>query len=66
MLILIVVHGLELVTQWEKEIRSFDPKANLTICDSKHNWNNLTFITSQFYGSKEKKESKSRFLRFSK
>lgn len=61
MLILIVVHGLELVTQWEKEIRTFDPKANLTICDSKHNWNNLTFITSQFYGSKEKREFKNRF-----
>ena len=54
-LVLIVVHGLELVTQWEKEIKAFDPKANLTICDSNHDWGNLAFITSQFYRDKEKK-----------
>jgi len=60
-LVLIVVHGLELVTQWEKEIKAFDPKANLTICDSNHDWGNLAFITSQFYRDKEKKEFENRF-----
>lgn len=35
-LVLIVVHGLELVTQWEKEIKYFDPNSDLTICDSKN------------------------------
>ena len=49
-LILIVVHGLELVNQWEKEIKFFDPNANLTICDSNHEWREkLGNIVSLFF-----------------
>ncbi len=49
-LILIILHGLELVNQWENEIRSFDPQANITICDSKHDWRKkLGIIVSQFF-----------------
>ena len=52
-LILIVVHGLELVNQWKKEILFFDPKANLTICDSDHSWREkLGLIISPFFKKK--------------
>jgi len=49
--ILIVVHGLELVTQWEKEIKNFDPNSDLTVCDSKHDgWKTkLGMILPNFY-----------------
>jgi superfamily II DNA or RNA helicase len=51
-LVVIIVHGLQLVTQWEKEISLFDPKANLTICDSEHVWREkLGLVVSQFFES---------------
>tara|TARA_Y100001936_G_scaffold153762_1_gene149977 strand:+ start:5360 stop:7498 length:2139 start_codon:yes stop_codon:yes gene_type:complete len=49
-LVLIVVHGLELVTQWEKEIKYFDPTAVPIVCDSKHDWRNkLGMVLPSFY-----------------
>jgi len=61
-LILIVVHGLVLVNQWEKEIRFFDPKANLTICDSDHAWREkLGLIISPFFKSAETPNFENRF-----
>jgi len=61
-LILIVVHGLELVNQWEKEIMFFDPKANLTICDSEHDWRGkLGMIVSPFFKNTEPSNFENRF-----
>lgn len=61
-LILIIVHGLELVNQWEKEIQFFDPKGNITICDSEHKWReNLGLIISPFFKNKEKVDFENRF-----
>lgn len=61
-LILIVVHGLVLVNQWEKEIRFFDPKANLTICDSDHAWREkLGLIISPFFKNAETPNFENRF-----
>jgi len=61
-LILIVVHGLELVNQWEKEIMFFDPKANLTICDSEHDWRGkLGMIISPFFKNTEPSNFENRF-----
>ena len=61
-LILIIVHGLELVNQWEKEIRNFDPKGNITICDSEHKWReNLGLIISPFFRNKSDVNFKNRF-----
>jgi len=61
-LILIVVHGLELVNQWEKEIMFFDPKANLTICDSEHDWRGkLGMIVSSFFKNTEPSNFENRF-----
>ena len=60
--ILIVVHGLELVTQWEKEIKFFDPSSNLTVCDSKHDgWKEeLGRILPSFYKNTLTTEFKTR------
>ena len=61
-LILIVVHGLELVTQWEKEIKFFDPKANLTICDGDHDWRGkLGQIIPPFFKNAEIPNFENRF-----
>jgi len=61
-LILIIVHGLELVNQWEKEINFFDPKANLTICDSEHAWREkLGWIISPFFKNAETPNFGNRF-----
>ena len=61
-LILIVVHGLELVNTWEKVIRFFDPKANLTICDGEHEWRKqLGFKLNPFFKGKEKPDFENRF-----
>ena len=41
-IVLIVVPGKVLITQWEKEIYQFDSKADLIVCDSDHtNWINI-------------------------
>lgn len=41
-IVVIVVPTRVLVTQWEKDIREFDPGADLVICDSDHpNWNSI-------------------------
>ena len=61
-LILIVVHGLELVNQWEKEIKLFDPNANLTVCDSDHKWREkLTNIVSLFFENADSTSLNNRF-----
>lgn len=62
MLILIVVHGLVLVNQWEEVIKSFDPRSNITICDSKHEWRKaLSLKLSPFFKGKEKSNFENRF-----
>ena len=41
-IVVIVVPTRVLVTQWEKEMREFDPDADLVICDSDHpDWNSI-------------------------
>ena len=63
-LILIVVHGLELVKQWEKEIRYFDPNADLTVCDGESThagWKTkLGMVLPSFYNNSQTKEFKKR------
>ncbi len=40
--ILIIVPGKPLITQWEKEIKEFDINSDLILCDSEHkNWINI-------------------------
>ena len=57
-LILIVVHGLALVKQWEEVIRWFDPNAELTVCDGESThagWKKkLGMVLPSFYNNSQK------------
>ena len=44
MLIVVVVPGTDLAEQWKEEIRDYDPKADITICDHDYDWKNDTTI----------------------
>ena len=63
-LILIVVHGLVLVKQWEEVIRWFDPNAELTVCDGESThagWKKkLGMVLPSFYNNSQTKEFKKR------
>ena len=61
-LIVIIVHGLELVNQWENEIMKFDPNAKITICDGEHEWREKLGLTVPlFFKNAKTPEFKNRF-----
>lgn len=60
-LILVVVPGLDLAEQWNKEIKEYDSNAEILICNSNYDWKqNLTMKLNKFMKGKNEFSVKNR------